>query len=148
MLRWLIYILGGMRLARRSRETIREEGVNVLLNQSLRGNGLSAKAERRRRNAVPDIQVTLKTGDLVLLECKWDDSATALESQLDERLTQFPDALGVVGVLYPERLTCAGGCTVRAATACRTFGIAAAPLPNSPISCARCRWSSKALTVW
>lgn len=86
------------------RETIREEGVNVLLNQTLRGHGLSAKAERRRRNAVPDIQVTLKTGDTVLLECKWDDSATALESQLDERLEQSPDALAVVGVLYPESL--------------------------------------------
>ena len=49
-----------------SRETIREEGVNVLLNQSLRGHGLSAKAERRRRDAVPDIQVALKTRDAVL----------------------------------------------------------------------------------
>ena len=86
------------------RETVREEGVNVLLNQTLRGHGLSAKAERRRRNAVPDIQVTLKTGDLALLECKWEDSTTALESQLDERLRQSPDALAVVGVLYPEHL--------------------------------------------
>ena len=58
-----------------SRETIREEGVNVLLNQTLRGHGLAARAERRRRNAIPDIQVTLKAGDAVLLECKWDDSA-------------------------------------------------------------------------
>ena len=40
-----------------TRETIREEGVNVLLNQMLRGYGLSAKAERRRRNATPDIQI-------------------------------------------------------------------------------------------
>ena len=89
---------------RRSRETIREEGVNVLLNQTLRGHGLAAKAERRRRNAIPDIQVALKTGDAVLLECKWDDSRTALESQLDVRLGQSPDALAVVGVLYPESL--------------------------------------------
>ena len=86
------------------RETIREEGVNVLLNQTLRGHGLAAKAERRRRNAIPDIQVALKTGDAVLLECKWDDSASALEVQLDERLWQSPDALAVVGVLYPESL--------------------------------------------
>ncbi len=86
------------------RETIREEGVNVLLNQTLRGHGLSAKAERRRRNVIPDIQVALKTGDIVLLECKWDDSVAALESQLDERLEQSPDALAVVGVLYPESL--------------------------------------------
>ncbi|MDE2688628.1 MAG: hypothetical protein OXI16_14180 [Chloroflexota bacterium] len=87
-----------------SRESIREEGVNVLLNQLLRGYGLSAKAERRRRNAIPDIQVALKTGDTVLLECKWDDSVAALESQLDERLEQTPDALAVVGALYPENL--------------------------------------------
>ena len=86
------------------RETIREEGVNVLLNQTLRGHGLAARAERRRRNAIPDIQVALKTGDSVLLECKWDDSAAALEAQLDERLGQSPDALAVVGVLYPESL--------------------------------------------
>ena len=86
------------------RETIREEGVNVLLNQTLRGHGLAARAERRRRNAIPDIQVALKTGDAVLLECKWDDSAAALEAQLDERLEQSPDALAVVGVLYPESL--------------------------------------------
>ncbi len=86
------------------RETIREEGVNVLLNQTLRGYGLSAKAERRRRNVIPDIQVALKTGDAVLLECKWDESVAALESQLDERLEQSPDALAVVGVLYPDSL--------------------------------------------
>ncbi len=85
-------------------ETIREEGVNVLLSQTLRGHGLSAKAERRRRNAIPDIQVALKTGDTVLLECKWDDSVVALEVQLDERLQQSPDALAVIGVLYPEHL--------------------------------------------
>ena len=78
--------------------------MNVLLGQTLRGHGLSAKAERRRRNAVPDVQITLKTGDLALLECKWDDSAAALESQLDERLRQFPNALAAVGVLYPESL--------------------------------------------
>lgn len=86
------------------RETIREEAVNSPLNGLLRSHGLAAKAERRRRNAIPDIQVALKTGDAVLLECKWDDSAIALEAQLDERLRQFPDALAVVGVLYPESL--------------------------------------------
>ena len=83
---------------------IREEGVNVLLNQLLRGHGISSRAERRRRNTAPDIQATLKTGDSILLECKWDDSETALLDQLDERLQQFPDALGILGVLYPERL--------------------------------------------
>ena len=85
-------------------ESIREEGVNVPLNQLLRAHGMSARAERRRRNAVPDIQVTLKTGDLALLECKWDESRAALEAQLDERLRQYPNALAVVGVLYPENL--------------------------------------------
>ena len=87
-----------------SPEVIREEGVNVLLNQLLRGHGISSRAERRRRNTAPDIQATLKTGDSVLLECKWDGSASALMDQLDERLQQFPDSLGILGVLYPERL--------------------------------------------
>ena len=87
-----------------NQESIREEGVNVPLNQLLRAHGMSARAERRRRNAVPDIQVTLKTGDLALLECKWDESRAALEAQLDERLRQYPNALAVVGVLYPENL--------------------------------------------
>ena len=87
-----------------NQESIREEGVNVLLNQLLRGHGLSAKAERRRRNAIPDVQVTLKTGDLALLECKWDESHAALETQLDERLRQYPNALAVLGVRYPENL--------------------------------------------
>ena len=60
----------GEALRNARREAIREEGVNVLLGQTLRGHGLSAKAERRRRNAVPDVQITLKTGDVALLECK------------------------------------------------------------------------------
>ena len=60
-----------------------------------------------------DIQVALKTGDAVLLECKWDDSHTALETQLDERLEQSSDALAVVGVLYPERLKYAEGLAVQ-----------------------------------
>ena len=40
----------------------------------------------------------------MLLECKWEDSASQLQSQLDDRMEEFPDALGVVGVLYPEPL--------------------------------------------
>ena len=86
------------------RDTIREEAVNTLLAQLLRDQGISARAERRSRGATPDVRVTLKTGDTVLLECKWEDSASQLESQLDTRLQQFPDALGVIGVLYPEGL--------------------------------------------
>ena len=86
------------------RDTIREEAVNTLLAQLLRDQGIAARAERRSRGATPDVRVTLKTGDTVLLECKWEDSASQLESQLDTRLRQFPEALGVIGVLYPEGL--------------------------------------------
>ncbi len=78
--------------------------VNTLLAQRLRDQGVSARAERRSRNAIPDIRVTSKSGDTVLLECKWEDSASQLQSQLDARMEEFPDALGVVGVLYPEPL--------------------------------------------
>ena len=85
-------------------DTIREEAVNTLLAQLLRDQGIPARAERRSRGSVPDVRVALKTGDTVLLECKWADSAGLLESQLDTRLGQFPDALGVIGVLYPEGL--------------------------------------------
>ena len=86
------------------REVVREEAVNTFLAQLLRDQGISARAERRSRGATPDVRVTLKTGDTVLLECKWEDAAGLLESQLDVRLQQFPDALGVIGVLYPEGL--------------------------------------------
>ena len=85
-------------------ETIREEGVNVLLAQSLRDHGVSARAERRSRRGVPDIRVELRSGDLVILECKWDGSANLLNSQLEERMKDFPEALGMVGVLYPDDL--------------------------------------------
>ena len=85
-------------------ETIREEAVNVPLAQMLGGYGASARAERRSRRGAPDVQVELRTGDSVLLECKWEGSAGSLEDQLDDRLDAFPDALGLVGVLYPERL--------------------------------------------
>ena len=92
------------RPGREGGETIREEAVNTLLAQLLREQGISARAERRSRNSTPDVRVTLKTGDNVLLECKWHDSVGLLENQLDTRLQQFPDALGVIGVLYPEGL--------------------------------------------
>ena len=85
-------------------ETIREEGVNVLLAQSLRDHGVSARAERRSRRGTPDIRVELRSGDQVILECKWDGSANLLDSQLEERLKDFPEALGMVGVLYPDGL--------------------------------------------
>ena len=85
-------------------ETIREEGVNVLLVQLLRDHGLSARAERRSKGGVPDVRVNLRGGDLVLLECKWEGQGALLESQLEERLTAFPEALGMLGVFYPDRL--------------------------------------------
>ncbi len=85
-------------------ETVREEGINVLLEQLLRGQGLKAKAERRSRRGAPDVLVELRSGDLVVLECKWEHSVSLLESQLDERLKTFPEALGLIGVLYPDSL--------------------------------------------
>ena len=85
-------------------ETIREEGVNVLLAQSLRDHGVSARAERRSRKGAPDVRVELRSGDLVILECKWDGSAHLLGNQLEDRLKDFPEALGMVGVLYPDSL--------------------------------------------
>ena len=92
--------------AHSSSETIREEAVNTLLARLLRGYGAStsARAERRSAGGTPDIRVTLRTDDSVLLECKWEGSANQLEAQLDGRLTAFPDSLGLIGVLYPERL--------------------------------------------
>ncbi len=48
--------------------------------------------------------VELRSGDSVVLECKWERSVSLLESQLDERLKAFPEALGLVGVLYPDSL--------------------------------------------
>ena len=83
---------------------IREEGVNVLLAELLRDRGLSAKAERRTRRGAPDIQVDLGHGRLILLECKWEGATGPLAQQLDERLQVFPEALGVMGVLYPGSL--------------------------------------------
>ena len=85
-------------------ETIREEAVNVPLAQMLSGYGASARAERRSRRGAPDVRVELRTGDSVLLECKWEGSRSLLEEQLDQRLDSFPEALGLIGVLYPERL--------------------------------------------
>ena len=56
-------------------ETIREEGVNVQLAQLLRNRGISTRAERRSREGIPDIRADLRSGDLLILECKWEDTA-------------------------------------------------------------------------
>ena len=85
-------------------ENVREEGVNVHLAQLLRNRGVSARAERRSREGAPDVRADLRSGDLVILECKWEESSGLLEAQLDGRLFDFPDALGLLGVLYPARL--------------------------------------------
>ncbi len=85
-------------------ESVREEAANVLLAQLLRDHGLSARAERRSRQGAPDIRVELRSGDLAIVECKWEGSAGDLHDQLDGRLKDFPDALGAFGVLYPEHL--------------------------------------------
>ena len=84
-------------------ETTREEEVNVHLALSLSRRGFSAKAERRSRQGVPDVRVALRSG-LVLLECKWEGSEKPLGDQLQERRADFPEALAMLGVLYPGRL--------------------------------------------
>ena len=85
-------------------ETVREEVVNTLLTEVLRANGIPAKAERRRHGNIPDIQLELKSGDTVILECKWESSASQMDAQLSQRLEQNPNALAVIGLLYPEAL--------------------------------------------
>ena len=88
----------------RTGETVREEAVNALLGEALKRRGIDARAERRRRGNAPDIRFELRSGDLVLIECKWESGRTSLQSQLDDRVTAIPDAAGRVGVLYPDRL--------------------------------------------
>ena len=85
-------------------DIVREEAVNALLGERLRNQGLDARAERRGPRGVPDVRITLRTGDLVLLDCKWDGSTSLLEDQLDKRLSDFPEALTIVCVLYPPKL--------------------------------------------
>ena len=85
-------------------ETVREETVNSLLVEVLRDHGIEARAERRRREGIPDVLVELGAGNTVLIECKWEDAAVPLESQLNERLNGFPEAMAVIGVLYPLTL--------------------------------------------
>ena len=84
--------------------SLREEVVNTLLAEQLRKHGLSAKAERRSAEGAPDVQVELRSGDLLVLECKWESSTAQLGEQVSKRLGQFPQALGVLGVVYPDRL--------------------------------------------
>ena len=85
-------------------ETAREEAVNPLLGQLLRARGIAARAERRSRGDTPDIRFELPTGEVVLLECKWESGRAALDAQLAQRVDDFPDAVARVGVLYPDWL--------------------------------------------
>ena len=89
---------------RKSPETVREEAANVLLAQLLREQGLEARAEIRSRQGTPDVRVKMGSGDLVILEGKWEASSGLLENQLNDRLDDFPEALAIIGLLYPNRL--------------------------------------------
>ena len=93
-----------MTSASKSPETVREEAANVLLAQLLRDQGLEARAEIRSRHGTPDVRVNLGSGDLLILEGKWETSSGLLEGQLNDRLHDFPDALAIIGLLYPNRL--------------------------------------------
>ncbi len=84
-------------------ETTREEAVNVLLAEMLSARGMRARAERRSRRGAPDVRVNVRSG-LILLECKWQGAESQLEAQLQARLAAYPEALAVLGVLYPERI--------------------------------------------
>ena len=88
---------------RNARETNREEVFNVALARMLKDRGISARAERRSRQGIPDVRIELMTGDDVILECKYAGSMSRLEDQLDARLDAFPKHLGILGVVYPDR---------------------------------------------
>ena len=88
---------------RNARETNREEVFNVALARMLKDRGISARAERRSRHGVPDLRIELNTGDDVIFECKYAGSSSQLETQLDDRLDSFPEVLGILGVVYPDR---------------------------------------------
>ena len=83
-------------------DNIREEAVNTHLAQLLQERGVPARAERRGARGAPDVAIELPDGGLILLECKWQGDATPLERQLGDRLRDFPEAVGLVGVLYPD----------------------------------------------
>ena len=85
-------------------ETNREEAVNVVLAQLLTRRGVPARAERRSRQGAPDVRIKLGSGDEIILECKYAGSSGQLESQLDGRLASFSETIGILGVVYPDRL--------------------------------------------
>lgn len=87
---------------RNARETNREEAVNVHLAESLKARGIAARAERRSREGIPDVRVDLIGGYQIILECKYEGATSLLESQLARRMASFPDAVGIVGMVYPS----------------------------------------------
>ena len=88
----------------KKQEILREEAVNILLAEQLQRYGLSARAERRSREGAPDVRIELRSGDLLLLECKWEGSAGLLDEQVRQRVEQLSEALGILGVVYADRL--------------------------------------------
>ena len=76
--------------------------MNVHLAESLKQCGIAARAERRSREGIPDVRVDLIGGYEIVLECKYEGSTSLLESQLATRLASFPDAAGIVGMVYPS----------------------------------------------
>ena len=49
-----------------------------------------------------DVRVDLIGGYEIILECKYEGATSLFESQLTTRLASFPDAVGVVGMVYPS----------------------------------------------
>ena len=96
-------------------ETTREEEVNVHLASVAfptwrKGQGRAPQSSEVRARHV---RITLRSG-LILLECKWEGSEKPLKDQLQERRADFPEALAMFGVLYPERLRHTENTPVRA----------------------------------
>ena len=85
-------------------EVIREEVLNTLLAELLRDRQIPARAERRSHEGIPDLRVELPGGDTVIAECKWNEAAGPLKNQLRDRVEAFPEAIAIVGILYPDRL--------------------------------------------
>ncbi len=76
--------------------------MNVHLAESLKALGIAARAERRSREGIPDVRVDLIGGYQIILECKYEGSTSLLESQLGTRIASFPDAVGIMGMVYPS----------------------------------------------
>ena len=76
--------------------------MNVHLAESLKALGIAARAERRSREGIPDVRVDLIGGYQIILECKYEGATSLLDSQLATRMASFPDAVGIMGMVYPS----------------------------------------------